>query len=99
MARPFRIEFAGAFDLEDWTGRAVRADKCGAIPVGMPTILSRLGLEPASWIEEVQHFRRHFFDHVAPPQAWSDVAASWDGNGYVTRACKNGRARYPLQSA
>lgn len=33
-------------ELVDWAGRAVRADKCGAIPNHIPPILNRLGLDP-----------------------------------------------------
>ena len=33
-------------ELVDWAGRAVRADKRGAIPDYIPPILSRLGLDP-----------------------------------------------------
>ncbi len=58
--------FADYLELVDWTGRAIREDKLGAIPPDVPPILTRLGVEPGSWIETVQHFRRHFFGYVGP---------------------------------
>lgn len=42
--------------LVDWAGRAVREDKRGAIPTGLPPILSRMGLEPEGYIN---HLRGH----------------------------------------
>jgi hypothetical protein len=66
---PLPFTFADYLDLVDWTGRAVRADKRGAIPADVPPILHRLGIEPGNWIEAVQHFRRHFFDYVGPADA------------------------------
>jgi REP element-mobilizing transposase RayT len=66
-ALPFT--FSDYLDLVDWTGRAVRVDKRGAIPPNVPPILRRLGIEPESWIETVQYFRRHFFDYVGPADA------------------------------
>ncbi len=65
---PLPFSFADYLDLVDWTGRAVRADKRGAIPADVPPILLRLGIEPGSWIETVQHFRRHFFNYVGPAE-------------------------------
>jgi REP element-mobilizing transposase RayT len=35
--------------LVDWTGRAVRADKRGAIPGQVPPILTRLNIDPQAW--------------------------------------------------
>jgi len=50
------------FKLVDWTGRAVRKDKRGAIDAGLPSILSRLGIEEESRIDSVCHFQKYFFD-------------------------------------
>jgi len=58
------FHFNDYLELVDWTGRAVRADKRGFIPQDIPPILTRLGVEPESWIETVRHFRRHFFYFV-----------------------------------
>ena len=50
------------FELVDWTGRALRADKRGAIDESQAPILKRLGIDEESWIESVIHFQHHFFD-------------------------------------
>ncbi len=60
------FHFADYLELVDWTGRAIRADKRGYIPEGVPPILKRLGIESESWIDTVRHFRRHFYDYVGP---------------------------------
>ena len=35
--------------LVDWTGRARRADKRGAIDAQLPAIMQRLNLDPQAW--------------------------------------------------
>lgn len=35
----------------------------------MPPILRRLGVDAATWIDNVRHFRRHFYDYVGPADA------------------------------
>ena len=40
-------------ELVDWAGRAVRADKRGAIPSHIPPILSRLGLDPGRYLHHM----------------------------------------------
>ena len=40
-------------ELVDWAGRAVRADKCGAIPNHIPPILNRLGLDPGRFLHHM----------------------------------------------
>jgi hypothetical protein len=64
LGLPFH--FSDYLELVDWTGRAIREDKRGFIPVDVPPILSRLGVEAESWIETVRHFRRYFYDFVGP---------------------------------
>jgi hypothetical protein len=46
--------------LVDWTGRAVREDKRGAIPAELQPIFQRLGLNESEWLETVQHFGRRY---------------------------------------
>ena len=46
--------------LVDWTGRAVREDKRGAIPADLQPIFCRLGLNESQWLETVQHFGRRY---------------------------------------
>ncbi len=47
-------------DLVDWTGRALRADKRGAIPVNLPPILQRLQIAPGHWITLTREFEARF---------------------------------------
>jgi hypothetical protein len=46
--------------LLDWTGRQLRADKSGTIPVHLAGILDRLGIRPAYFAESVRHFDTWF---------------------------------------
>jgi REP element-mobilizing transposase RayT len=46
-------------ELVDWAGRALRADKRGAIPDRLPPILQRLQLDPAQYLEHVSRGGRH----------------------------------------
>ena len=46
--------------LVDWTGRAVRADKRGAIPVSVQPILTRLGVDKDNWVQSTQYFGKRF---------------------------------------
>lgn len=48
------------FDLVDWTGRTIRGDKRGAIPVHIQPILQKLGVNEANWVNNTQHFGRRF---------------------------------------
>jgi REP element-mobilizing transposase RayT len=47
--------------LVDWTGRAIREDKKGAIPADLSQILARIGLNPEAWLTSVSHYNRHYF--------------------------------------
>ena len=51
-------------ELVDWTGRAIREDKRGAIPESIPPILERLRIDPV-----------HFLRHVGRGQRSHHVAA------------------------
>ena len=44
--------------LVDWTGRAIREDKRGAISDSLPPILHRLGIEPDEWIDSSTRFEQ-----------------------------------------
>ena len=48
--------------MVDWTGRALREDKRGAIDNQLPPILLRLGIKPKNWIDSISHFQKYFFD-------------------------------------
>ncbi|MES9924530.1 MAG: alpha-amylase family glycosyl hydrolase [Candidatus Thiodiazotropha endolucinida] len=47
--------------LTDWTGRAIREDKKGAIPSELAPVLERIGLNPDTWLESVKHYHRNYF--------------------------------------
>lgn len=49
------------FALVDWTGRAIREDKRGAIPAEVQPILQQLGVEEANWVDNTQHFGNRFY--------------------------------------
>jgi REP element-mobilizing transposase RayT len=46
--------------LLDWTGRAIREEKRGAIPDNLAPILDRLGLDQSNWVKTVLEFGRMF---------------------------------------
>ncbi len=58
------VTFPDYLELVDWTGRAVRDDKRGAIPDGLPPVLNRLGIEPQAWLDTINHYDRRFFRAV-----------------------------------
>jgi hypothetical protein len=45
----------------DWTGRAIREDKKGAIPNNLAPILERIGLNPDAWLKSVSHYNKNYF--------------------------------------
>ncbi|MEW8276193.1 MAG: alpha-amylase family glycosyl hydrolase [Candidatus Thiodiazotropha taylori] len=47
--------------LVDWTGRAIREDKKGAIPSDLAPILERIGLNPDAWLKSVSYYNRNYF--------------------------------------
>jgi REP element-mobilizing transposase RayT len=47
-------------ELVDWTGRATREDKRGAIPSSTPPILERLNIKVTSWLNNSQRFEDQF---------------------------------------
>ncbi|MES9900759.1 MAG: transposase [Sedimenticola sp.] len=55
---PFRLE--DYLELVDWTGRAMRDDKRGAIPSTLPPILDRLQIDPKSWLYMTTSFESRF---------------------------------------
>jgi hypothetical protein len=55
------FEFIDYLRLVDWTGRAIRKDKKGAIPSDLAPILERIGLNPDAWLQSVSHYNRNYF--------------------------------------
>ncbi|MCG8108181.1 MAG: transposase [Candidatus Thiodiazotropha taylori] len=52
------------FRLVDWTGRAIRDDKRGSIPVELSPILERLQLDPEAWLNSIKSYSRDYFTAV-----------------------------------
>jgi hypothetical protein len=48
------------FALVDWTGRAVRADKRGAIPSHVKPILHKLDIKESNWVDNTKYFGKRF---------------------------------------
>ncbi len=51
-------------ELVDWSGRAIRDDKAGAIADNLPPILDRLGIEQQGWLDMINHYEQRFFRAV-----------------------------------
>ena len=47
-------------ELVDWSGRAVRVDKKGAIPEAAPPILTRLEIDPDEWLKTMSRNNRFY---------------------------------------
>jgi len=50
--------------LLDWTGRQIKKNKAGHIPLDLEPILKRIGINPAEWINSANNFG-HWFKRVA----------------------------------
>ncbi|MDF1527544.1 MAG: transposase [Sedimenticola sp.] len=55
---PFRLN--DYLELVDWTGRAIRDDKRGAIPYDLPPLLDRLQIDPKAWLIMTSSFEGRF---------------------------------------
>ena len=66
--RPQHLPFSltDYLELVDWTGRAVREDKRGAIPQDIPPILNRLNLSPEDWLNICCHIEHHYKRAIGP---------------------------------
>ncbi|MCU7807232.1 MAG: hypothetical protein KZQ73_05105 [Candidatus Thiodiazotropha sp. (ex Semelilucina semeliformis)] len=56
---------ADYLELIDWAGRAIRADKSGAIPAQLAPILERLNINPEAWLNSIQNYNKTFYAVVA----------------------------------
>ncbi len=56
---PFAL--ADYFELADWTGRAIRQDKSGAIPHNIPPIFQRLSVNTSEWLKTMRPYGNRFF--------------------------------------
>ena len=59
----------------DWTGRAVRPDKRGAIPASTPKLLTRLGIDPAGFVEYGARMLKAFGTAVGSPESLAEPCA------------------------
>ena len=55
------IQSSDYFELVDWTGRAIRHDKRGAIPAHVKPILQRLDVVEKNWVENTEQFGSRFY--------------------------------------
>jgi hypothetical protein len=59
------------FNLEDYlqlvdtTGRMIRPDKRGAIPINLPPILERLSINRQQWLQQSQQFEKLYASRFA----------------------------------
>jgi REP element-mobilizing transposase RayT len=60
MPRGLPFNLQDYLHLVDWTGRALREDKRGAIPAHLPPILERLQIERRAWMNLTQNFEEKF---------------------------------------
>ena len=51
-------------ELVDWSGRAIKSDKRGAIDVQLPPILTRLGIDAEHWCKAMQPKGAHQFSRA-----------------------------------
>ncbi len=55
------IQSSDYFELVDWTGRAIRQDKRGAIPAHVEPILKKLDVVEKNWVENTEQFGSRFY--------------------------------------
>jgi len=60
------FEFLDYIQLADWTGRALRDDRRGAIDSELPDILARLGITPGAWLGACCHVEERFGRAMGP---------------------------------
>ncbi len=68
--------------LLDWTGRQVRSDKRGAIPIDLAPILERLQVSSNCWVDLVAGFGRWFHRTVGRPSSM-EVASQQHGRRWL----------------
>ena len=61
-------------ELVEWTGLAVRKDKSGSIDSNLPSIFTRLGLEPSDWITFSTEIESQFGNWVGSPLQFADAS-------------------------
>ena len=62
------------FKLVDWTGRAIREDKCGYIPPEISPILQNLGVQEKNWIKSIKYFGSKYYHLAGAADKLRDLA-------------------------
>ena len=60
MPQGLAFNLVDYLELVDWSGRAIRDDKRGAIDDRLPSILERLDISQGHWLELCTHFESRF---------------------------------------
>jgi len=60
MPQGLAFKLVDYLELVDWSGRAIRDDKRGAIDDQLPSILERLDISQGHWLELCTHFEERF---------------------------------------
>lgn len=96
------IQQADYFALVEWTGRAVRLDKRGAIPEHVESLLQSLGVEQGRWVANTQYFCRRFSRAVGSASQLKKLAErfnqKWLAGQRQTRSLHFSGSRAPGES-
>ncbi|WP_372761400.1 transposase [Pseudoalteromonas sp.] len=68
--------------LVDWSGRQLNRSKKGHLSKAAPSILSRLNIEEAQWLESIQRFRHLYSNFAGTQQCLKHHAAKNDVKWY-----------------
>ena len=69
---PFAL--ADYFEFVDWTGRAIRNDKRGAIAAQLPPAMQRLGIDPDEWLRSMRPDGNRFIQGIGRIKALQTYA-------------------------
>jgi len=72
------FSFKDYLELVDWTGRALRPDKRGAIKENAPKILARLNVSEAAWLQLVPDVEKRFTHALGRKEAMMAFANKFD---------------------
>ncbi len=81
------IEIQTYIELVDASGRALRSDKRGSIPESLQPILQRIGIQPSSWLETVNHLEHQFETFIGKPISLK-IAGQHRGRQRVRGLCQ-----------
>ncbi|MDO3387091.1 hypothetical protein QWI17_14690 [Gilvimarinus sp. SDUM040013] len=70
------FDLSDYLELVDWSGRAIRDDKRGAIDKALPNILERLGLPSKDWLDTCCNIESHFGRAIGPVAKVSELCES-----------------------